>query len=173
MATATKTSAAKKTAASKTATAGTGTGTASTATRSAAQTPESMARRDSTRASNASLNIDYESGRTPESFSTTGRTSVWVTKLNVLADDALAGRAQFDTFYQIGSFSTPGTAQSTIKDVRDNRANQLNTAVEFELKSDRSKTGSTLWAAVFRPAGGEGDGGDGGDDAWETSTATA
>lgn len=109
----------------------------------------SVAQRSATRTSNSSLAIDFSTSREADSFSATGRQSTWVLKLNGLAEACADPDcpAEYGKFYQIGTFSTASTAQSTRKRIEDEHAGQL--VGIFELRSERTADGSALYAAAF------------------------
>lgn len=135
--------------------------------------PESIAQRKTTRALNSTLDIDYGAPRDEDSFPVSGRTSFWVHKLNKLGADCADedSPAEYGQMYQIGSFGTTSTAQSTLKRITTGHVNEL--VGVFSLKAERTANGSALWAAAIEPESDEPEaeaGEDGeGEAEWETT----
>lgn len=116
----------------------------------AARSPEAIAARKATRETNSSMDIDFSTGRTIDSFPASGRVSTWARKLNALAESVINGDAKDGVYYQVGAFTNMSSASAAKKRITEDLQDQLRADVEFELRTTSShENGGELWAAVF------------------------
>lgn len=84
--------------------------------------------------------------------------STWVKTLTALAEGVRNGQGKYDTFYKVGTFKNPSGAQTAIRGITKDHADEL--PAEFDLRpvvkpdpNDASKRVSYLYAAVVAPEG--------------------
>jgi len=104
--------------------------------------------------------IDFSTGLTLEQVevqATLGTAkSTWVKTLTNLSEAAKAGQAEYDMFYKVGTFKNQSGAQTAIRGIKNDHADELPAA--FDLRpvvkvdpNDANKRISELWAAVAAP----------------------
>lgn len=113
-------------------------------------------KRIATAAANASLDIDFSTGKSASDLASEKAQTrgAWATKLAALKEGVETGKGRYDTFYKLGEFSTASGARTVIRTLAA-APEKLPGAFDMEARVVKTAEGTTseLWVAVVEGNG--------------------